>query len=200
MTVREIFDTGAAILFSIGGGGVIVFGLSGWLGKVWAERLMTKERTAHELELAEFRNRLERGNQEALTTIRRDAEIYREQFLKTHNDKIGTYGFALNTMSEFLADIDLIRHGLKQPTPDCFDSFNRARLKAHCHMAMLAPQNVLDAYNQCVGFILTVFSRKPLTFTNDDWAEIRRRAFDFINTVREDVGIDKSKVEYRESS
>ena len=48
MTWEEVFRISVAILTSLGGGTVIVFGFSSWLGKVWATRILTREQ--HKLE------------------------------------------------------------------------------------------------------------------------------------------------------
>ena len=104
MGPEDIWKVAAAILTALGGGGIIVLALSGWLGKVWAERLMAKERRMHEQELAELRAKLERMNEESLSKLRADLEIYRDTHLKQHNDKIGTYGFVFGVIADFLAD------------------------------------------------------------------------------------------------
>ncbi|MDD1620255.1 MAG: hypothetical protein LUQ11_02145 [Methylococcaceae bacterium] len=48
MTWEESFRFVAAVLTSIGGGVAIVFGFSSWLGKVWASRILSREK--YELE------------------------------------------------------------------------------------------------------------------------------------------------------
>lgn len=109
----EIWNVATAVLAALGGGGVIVAVFSHWLGKLWAERLMAKERRNHESELSELRAKLERANEESLSKLRTDLEIYRDKYLKAHNDKIGTYGFVFGVVSDLLADVDLIRRGKK---------------------------------------------------------------------------------------
>ena len=66
------------ILGSVGGGGAIVAGLSSWLGKVWANRLMAEEKAKYEKELERLTKQLERKNY--VSKVRFDAEfaIYRE--------------------------------------------------------------------------------------------------------------------------
>ena len=44
MTFSEIAETAASVIVSLGGGGLIVFGLSSYLGKVWANRVLEKQR------------------------------------------------------------------------------------------------------------------------------------------------------------
>lgn len=44
MSLKELAEIATAILASLGGGGAIVFGLSSYLGKVWADRGLEKQR------------------------------------------------------------------------------------------------------------------------------------------------------------
>lgn len=54
----EIFKLIGAVLFSLGGGGAIVFALSSWLGKVWANRILEKEKKEHQLEIEDYKSKL----------------------------------------------------------------------------------------------------------------------------------------------
>jgi hypothetical protein len=47
MTLTELAEITTAILTSLGGGGLIVFGLSGHLGRVWADRALETTRQEH---------------------------------------------------------------------------------------------------------------------------------------------------------
>ena len=44
MTFLDISKIALTIIGSIGGGGAIIFGLSGFLGKLWADRALEKQR------------------------------------------------------------------------------------------------------------------------------------------------------------
>lgn len=58
MSASEVLEIGTAVLVSIGGAGLVLFGLSSWLGKVWAERILTKEKQKYTEDLEEFKQRL----------------------------------------------------------------------------------------------------------------------------------------------
>jgi hypothetical protein len=196
MGIKEILEVAAAVLASLGGGGLIVFKLSDFLGKLWAERLMSRERAKYDRELAEFRAKLEQFNQEKLTELQTQLGIYRETYLKEHNDKIAIYRLATDIIAEFLADLNLVRLGGK-PEGNSLDRFNRGRLKAHGYLAMLAPQKVMDAYDALVDYSFEILEKKPPGNAFEEWKEIRRLVYELLNAVREDIGIDKSKIEYR---
>jgi len=44
MRLSEVLEIAASIIASLGGGGAIVFGLSGYLGKIWADRGLERQR------------------------------------------------------------------------------------------------------------------------------------------------------------
>jgi hypothetical protein len=44
MTIQDILATAGAVILSLGGGALIVLAFSTWLGKVWADRILEKER------------------------------------------------------------------------------------------------------------------------------------------------------------
>jgi len=43
MTTSEIFEISGAILASVGGASVVIFGLSSFLAKVWASRILESD-------------------------------------------------------------------------------------------------------------------------------------------------------------
>ena len=55
----EIWSIANAVLLSIGGGGVLVFALSSWIGKVWATRILEKEKSEINKEYANFKSKLD---------------------------------------------------------------------------------------------------------------------------------------------
>lgn len=59
MELTDFFGTAAAILASLGGGSFIVLGLSSWLGKVWANRILENEKAAHQEEIDEYKSKLQ---------------------------------------------------------------------------------------------------------------------------------------------
>lgn len=51
MDIDAIWNIAQAILLSLGGGAAIVFAFSTWLGKVWAERILEKDRAKYQREI-----------------------------------------------------------------------------------------------------------------------------------------------------
>jgi hypothetical protein len=196
MKFQDILNIALTILASLGGGAVLIFLFSNWLGKVWANRIMAEERAKYEQELAELRAKLEKANEESLSKLRTDLEIYRDTYLKAHNDKLTTYRIVTDIVAELLADLHMLRIGQK-PDGNFLDRFNRGRLKAHGYLAMLAPQNVMDAWDGLVEFLITSMEKNPPDDALENWKAMRQRAYILINAIREDIGIDKNKIEFR---
>ncbi|MCP3959878.1 MAG: hypothetical protein GY719_18695 [bacterium] len=61
MTITDALTFTATALVSLGGGGVIVFALSSWLGRVWASRILEQDRAKYQEELERVRGDRERS-------------------------------------------------------------------------------------------------------------------------------------------
>ena len=57
--MREVFEVAGAILLSVGGASAILFGMSSWLGKFWATRILDQERAKYSEQLEALKHRLE---------------------------------------------------------------------------------------------------------------------------------------------
>ena len=51
MTWDDVFKIAVSIFVSIGGGATLLFGLSSWLGKIWAERILSSDRDRYNRQL-----------------------------------------------------------------------------------------------------------------------------------------------------
>jgi hypothetical protein len=86
----DVFKTAAAILASIGIGGATVAALAGWLGKVWANRLMEQDRAKYSTELEALKSKFEQSHRK----------------LQAELDKT-IFGHQLRTQTEFNALLEL---------------------------------------------------------------------------------------------
>jgi len=147
MTVTDAFQIATTVIAALGGGGVIVLSLSGFLGKIWAERMMREEKAAHEEQLAVLRAKLTEQNERALSELRTSLEVAKAKYLSSHGDKVKIYRLAVDVVAELLGDLDSHQRGTLPPeqAAHCLDQFNRGRMRAYGYLAMLAPQNVMDA-------------------------------------------------------
>ena len=70
----------AGILASLGGGGLIVLALSGWLGKVWAARILERDRLHYTTELERFKTELDRSTRQLQANVDRTVFVGRVHF------------------------------------------------------------------------------------------------------------------------
>ncbi|HEY8100913.1 MAG TPA: hypothetical protein VIF82_09165 [Burkholderiaceae bacterium] len=165
----KIFELASAILISIGSAGILLFGLSSWLGKVWASRILEKERN--------------------------ELSILKEQFLKEHSEKVLTYKSVIDIVSKILADFDKWQMGdlSLEKGKEAFHSFNEQRIKAYGYLCMVASQSIMDTHDALIENILCVANGNA----KYDWDEIRKLALAFINEIRKDIAIDKTSISYK---
>jgi hypothetical protein len=78
--VSEAFENALAVLTALGGGGVLVVLLSGWLGKVWANRLMQGDIAKHAKDLEEIKSNFEATNRRIQAELDKTLHVHRVQF------------------------------------------------------------------------------------------------------------------------
>ncbi len=173
MNTEQAFQIAQAILLSLGGGAIIVVGLSSWLGKVWASRMMVSERAKYASELEELKAKLHK-----------EAEHNNHLLLQ----KISLYKEAANPV------IALVVKALHQgdlPKGD-LQQFDNERLSTTALLAMFAPQDVFDTYNDMIDYIYDSFEKKQ------DWEfdTFRDKALIFLSGIRRDIGLYDDSVHY----
>lgn len=82
MSTTDIFLVSGAILASVGGAAAIIFGLSSWLGKVWANRILEQDKLRYTSELEKIRNKLQAESQQRQLMF----SLYFEGQFKLYND------------------------------------------------------------------------------------------------------------------
>ncbi len=82
MNMDEIFKISGAIIGSVGGAAAIIFALSSWLGKVWASRILEKDKLAYSSELERIKNQLHTDAERQQLVF----SLYFEGQFKLYND------------------------------------------------------------------------------------------------------------------
>jgi hypothetical protein len=179
MTWEDVFKILAAAITSMGGAAFIIWRMSSWLGNVWAQRMLEKERY-------ELRTDLEKA--------KRDLDVIKETTLRFQNDKILTYRAVVDIVARFLASLDSRHLGTLQPTEMTarIDELNEQRIRVYGYLAMFAPQAVMDAQDMLMDHLLTIFQGS----VPYEWKKVRELAINFLNEVRKDIGIDKNPIGY----
>lgn len=180
MSLDDALNLFTAGLVSIGGGGLVVFALSSWLGKVWAGRILREE--THQLSVQ-------------LETTKRDLDVFKEKTLRFQNDKIIAYREITEIIARLLAILD--RENGQIPLWDSLDGpvheFNEQRLRLYGYLAMLAPQAVMDAHDDLIDHLLLTVSGQA----DYKWSEVREKVLFLLNVVREDIGLATGPIVYK---
>ncbi|MFG0375470.1 hypothetical protein ACF8FL_03505 [Vibrio sp. zbq_19] len=175
----SVFKVSAGFLASVGSASAIIFGLSSWLGKLWAQRILEQEknRMASELE-----------------ATKRELDLAKEKLLSNHSDKVVIYRMVIDTVAEILAAFDA--HQTRKLSPEeakeALDKFNKDRIRLYGYLGMLAPQSVMDAQDKLMDLLISVAYGNA----SYDWQIVRELALKLINEVRKDIGIDKTSISY----
>lgn len=195
MEIGDVLNVVAAALISVGGAGAIVVALSSWLGKVWATRLMDREKAAHARELESLRSELRKDSEAELAALRNELDIFKEKHLRGHQDKIQIYRLVVDVVAELLGDLDFIQVFGDLPEEakrQRWDKFNRGRMRAYGYLAMLAPQPVMDASDDLFDHLIQIsHGQAPY-----EWSEVRARVLALLNETRKDIGIDETAIRY----
>ncbi|MBA3014284.1 MAG: hypothetical protein KKD63_16740 [Proteobacteria bacterium] len=179
MEWEAVFKLITASIASIGAGGALVFALSSWLGKVWANRILGNEK--HKLE-------------SELEKTKRELDVIKETTLKFQNDKILTYRAIVDVVARMLSSFDSHQMG-RLRTDEAgsrFDEFNEQRLRVYGYLAMLAPQSVMTAQDKLMDYLILIAGGS----VDYDWHKVRELSINLLNEIRKDIGIDKSPIEY----
>jgi hypothetical protein len=193
MDWTDIFKLVATLFASLGGAGLILFAMSSWLGKVWANRIMANEKANHDRDLAKLRADLQNQNERNINALKIEFEIYREKFLGEHKDKIVIYRQVVKVIADLLTDINTALLTGNQLPAEVVLNFERRRLYVYGYLGMLAPQTVMDSYDQLIDYLLSVINGE----TPYQWEVVREKSLNMLNQVRSDIGIDASAIEYR---
>lgn len=86
MSLTQIIELTYSIILSLGVSGAIIFGLSSWLGKVWANRLMAEEKFKHQQSLLSLSENIKKENAIELERLKSNIESnsYVERLDQTH--------------------------------------------------------------------------------------------------------------------
>lgn len=166
-------------MVSIGGGGIVVFALSSWLGKVWAGRILSKEANALSLKLAEAQSAL---------------DLVKQAHLRFQDDKVQAYREIIEVIGKLLATMDAEGGWIMQwdTSTGAIYEFNVQRRKLYGYLVMVAPQSVIDAQDELVDLLLRTSSGE----IRNQETEIREKLLSLLNAIREDIGLAPGRINF----
>ena len=78
--MANVLEIAGAIIVSIGSAGAILLALSSWLGKIWASKILAKDRAKYSAEMERLKNELERASKQVQGEIDKTVFVHRVQF------------------------------------------------------------------------------------------------------------------------
>ncbi|MDH4417687.1 MAG: hypothetical protein QE485_10715 [Acidovorax sp.] len=181
-------------LFQLGGAAAIVAALSAWIGKLWADRILQRESSDHQRRLKELESNLRHQVDTQLAQVNFELSTLKEKTLKAHADKLNCYSFAIDGVAELLSKFSAFTNNMPgaKPFQEAFDEFDAKRIRAYGHMALVAPQSVMTAYDAVIEHFIQIRNGQ----TEADWKTGRDLVLAWINAARADIGVDPSVIRY----
>lgn len=195
MNISAVVEIALAVVAALGGGGLIVLGLSSWLGRLWADRLMAEQKHQHDQALEKLRASLREDSDDRLNKLKSDLDIFKEKHLKQHVDKITAYRLGVDIVASMLSALDQHYAGRLPPAKgvQVYDQFNKERMRLYGYMAMLAPQSVIDALDALMDYLLSILNGEAAY----QWARVREGILRLMFEIRSDLGVEDPEILYR---
>lgn len=176
MTLIELFTYIGLFIASLGGGGALVFAMSGWLGKVWANRLMLETTHKYGKELKSLEAELAKGNQ---------------QFGLNYQSKIELY----KAIASPLIELAVALENTGGVTTELLNKFEKERLTIASHLGMFSPLSVFEKFNSLIDYLYNCLEGKE-TYT---FHLFRYHSLEFFTEIRKDIGVHSDELIYRGS-
>jgi len=71
--------------------------------------------------------------------------------------------------------------------------YNRSWVRCYGYLSMMAPQEVMDAFDRLNDYVLKVFLGRQQP---QSWPETRKFVLEFVNCMRRDIGLGTGDIEY----
>jgi len=195
----ELLKTAAAVIVSVGGSGAIILGLSAWLGRLWADRLMAGQRSVYEREIEDFKAKALQSLEHEKAIYQHDLEQFKAQLGRDSERSSQTFRERVALYKQCCEPaLELITSGMDGKGAidgGAMAEFERKRLVTAATLGMFAPLPVFEAYNETIDYIQDCFEKKR----EFEFSEFRRRGFLFLSAIRRDLGIDNEDLIYRGS-
>jgi hypothetical protein len=123
----------------LGGTSLIVFGMAAWLGKIWATRILEKDRQKYREELQRLTSTYEAANKSVQAELDKRSHVYRVQFETEFKALSEIWG----KITDLRSDMAGIRPAIDSPLADGEDAIGRYRRRLERFGQTLAEFKVL---------------------------------------------------------
>jgi len=188
MNMEDIFKISGAIIGSVGGAAVIIFAFSSWLGHVWANRILEKDKLKYSSELEKIKTKLNNESQKQNLMF----SMYFEGQFKLYND-------LWISLSELQSAVDALWAEASPRNLKSFVSIIKKAKKQIRHSALLIEprhyDDIMDAIEKLedyhAGKEQLIFARGDLSYIDDlevdriinENCHIKDRITHFVNTM-----------------
>ncbi|MCG3111686.1 MAG: hypothetical protein MCM46_07650 [Candidatus Manganitrophus sp. SB1] len=166
-----IWSTAAAVIASLGGGAVLVFAFSSWLGKVWATRIAEAERARFSRELEGYRNQLQQLAEERRDALTRKRDIYAQLATSMRVFLVSGRPASDQEKKDFLAAFDVAALWASEAVAKALANFLEYSTRSANQPGSVTNDEFKNAYRACLnamrrdcGFPDTEFSYPVITF------------------------------------
>lgn len=80
MTLSDVLEIAGAVMISLGSAAGILFAFSSWLGHIWAERILSKEKAKYSEDLEAFKKQLLLETESHKTRLKKSELIFAKEF------------------------------------------------------------------------------------------------------------------------
>lgn len=141
--------------------------------------------------LTELRSQLEREAADEIARLRSELDVLREKELSGHKEKLNAYRLVTDVFSETYTDLQIAFEsgefgGVRS-------KYNRCWTQCYGYLSMVAPQEVMDAFDGLNDYVLTVLAGRQAPMP---WPETRILALRLINCMRHDIGLSTGSLDY----
>jgi len=125
MDFESTINLFGAVVVTLGGSSAVVFGLSAWIGKIWANKLMEEDKTRYTKEIETLKNEL----QTKMTKMEHFHKISEQTYQTLFNAKIATYNDLLYEKTEYykILNEDETFEMMDYPPEVYYDFFTKIR-------------------------------------------------------------------------
>ncbi|WP_233604980.1 MULTISPECIES: hypothetical protein [Corallococcus] len=190
MTILETWNLAWSILLSIGSAGGIILGLSNWLGKVWANRILEREKLAIQREL----QALQAESAQRLHTLKERTDVLLKNIEAEHSRRHRVHNLQFAKEFQLYADTWKALHALKiktltlRPVGDVVDVRETEEERRERRYKEFA-----EAFNAAVSVIAEnepFFPREVFVKIHELQNLSRREAFSYYYKGRQKKGFD----------
>jgi hypothetical protein len=210
-SVTDVFAVAAAVIASLGGGGLLIFAMSSWLGRVWATRIMEREKTALTISIEHARADLTRSIERERAELANFHEVHRSELQELSSERQDALNRKRDVYTELATKMRVLLRANTMPAQQELDKC--AFLAAYDKGYIWAAEAVIEAISDLIAALETKAAidaqlKDPLTLAHEAEgmltaesqrldAEARPLYRRCMVEMRKDSGFQESKAEYR---